>query len=225
VHAGPVSDRWATFDCYGTLVDWSAGLRETMRRLWPEVDGGTALEVYMRLEPRVQEGRSIPYREVMAETLSGAADELGVVVPQGERDALAESLPTWRVFPDVPAALSALRARGWRLAILSNTDADLLEASIDAIGVEIDERVVASDIGSYKPAIGHWETFFRRTGAERTRHVHVAASLFHDIEPCAKLGLPAVWIDRLGETSSVPRSATLPDLSMLPEPLDRLVPP
>ena len=225
MHAGPVSDRWATFDCYGTLVDWSAGLRETMRRLWPEVDGGTALEVYMRLEPRVQEGRSIPYREVMAETLSGAADELGVVVPQGERDALAESLPTWRVFPDVPAALSALRARGWRLAILSNTDADLLEASIDAIGVEIDERVVASDIGSYKPAIGHWETFFRRTGAERTRHVHVAASLFHDIEPCAKLGLPAVWIDRLGETSSVPRSATLPDLSMLQETLDRLVPP
>ena len=220
-----MSDRWATFDCYGTLVDWPAGVRETMQRLWPEVDGRKALEVYMRLEPRVQEGRGIPYREVMAETLSGAADELGVVVPQGERDALAESLPTWRVFPDVPAALSALRARGWRLAILSNTDADLLEASIDAIGVEIDERVVASDIGSYKPAIGHWETFFRRTGAERTRHVHVAASLFHDIEPCAKLGLPAVWIDRLGETSSVPRSATLPDLSMLQETLDRLVPP
>ena len=218
-------DRWATFDCYGTLVDWPAGVRETMQRLWPEVDGRKALEVYMRLEPRVQEGRSIPYREVMAETLSGAADELGVVVPQGERDALAESLPTWRVFPDVPAALSALRARGWRLAILSNTDADLLEASIDAIGVEIDERVVASDIGSYKPAIGHWESFFRRTGAERIRHVHVAASLFHDIEPCAKLGLPAVWIDRLGETSSVPRSATLPDLSMLQETLDRLVPP
>jgi 2-haloacid dehalogenase len=225
VRSGPVSDRWATFDCYGTLVDWPAGVRETMQRLWPEVDGRTALEVYMRLEPRAQEDRGIPYREVMAETLSDAADELDVVVPQGERDALAESLPTWRVFPEVPAALSALRAHGWRLAILSNTDADLLEASIDAIGVEIDERVVASDIGSYKPAIGHWETFFRRTGAERTRHVHVAASLFHDIEPCAKLGLPAVWIDRLGETSSVPRSATLPDLSMLQGTLDRLVPP
>ena len=76
-------------------------------------------------------------------------------------------------------------------------------------GVPIDERVVAGDIGSYKPAFGHWETFFRRTGAERSRHVHVAASLFHDIEPCAKLGLPAVWIDRLGEQSMVPRSATL----------------
>jgi FMN phosphatase YigB (HAD superfamily) len=128
------------------------------------------------------------------------------------------------VFPEVPGSLGELRDRGWRLAILSNTDPGLLDASIASIGVEIDECVVASDIGSYKPAFGHWETFFRRTGAERTRHVHVAASLFHDIEPCAKLGLPAVWIDRLGETSMVPRSATLPDLANLPDTLDRLVP-
>ena len=113
----------------------------------------------------------------------------------------------------MPDALTELRDRGWKLAILSNTDPDLLEASISSIGVEIDERVVMSDIGSYNAAFGHWETFFQRTDAERTRHVHVAASLFHDIEPCAKLGLPAVWIDRLSETSMVPRSATLPDLT------------
>jgi 2-haloalkanoic acid dehalogenase type II len=160
----------------------------------------------------------------MAETMARVADEIGVDVPEGESPALAESLPGWRVFQEVPEALTELRDRGWKLAILSNTDPDLLDASIRAIGVEIDERVVASDIGSYKPAFGHWEAFFRRTGAERTRHVHVAASLFHDIEPCAKLGLPAVWIDRLGETSVVPRSATLPELTDLPDTLDRLVP-
>jgi len=219
-----MGDRWATFDCYGTLVDWPGGVRETMRRLWPTVDGDSLLERYMRLEPQVQEGRGIAYREVMAETMSRVADEFGVAVPEGESHALAASLPSWRVFPEVPGALGELRDRGWRLAILSNTDADLLDASIGAVGVDVDERVVASDIGSYKPAFGHWETFFRRTDAERTHHAHVAASLFHDIEPCAKLGLPAVWIDRLGETSMVPRSATLPDLADLPETLDRLVP-
>jgi len=220
-----MSERWATFDCYGTLVDWPGGVRETLQRVWPEGDGDTLLAVYMRLEPGVQEGRGIPYREVMAETMAQVAEELGLTVPEGETHALAEALRSWRVFPEVPSALSELREdRGWKLAILSNTDADLLEASIASIGVEIDERVVASDIGSYKPAFGHWETFFRRTDAERARHVHVAASLFHDIEPCAKLGLPAVWIDRLGESSMVPRSATLPDLSDLPPTLDRLVP-
>lgn len=219
-----MSERWATFDCYGTLVDWPGGVHETLHRVWPEVDGDALLAAYMRMEPGVQEGRGIPYREVMAETMAQVAGELGLTVPEGDTNALAEALPSWRVFPEVPDSLSELRDRGWRLAILSNTDADLLEASITSIGVEIDERVVASDIGSYKPAFGHWETFFRRTDAERTRHVHVAASLFHDIEPCAKLGLPAVWIDRLDETSMVPRSATLPDLSELPQTLDRLVP-
>lgn len=219
-----VSDRWATFDCYGTLVDWHGGVQETMQRLWPEEDGEALLGSYMRVEPRVQEGRGIRYREVMTETLAGVAEERGLVLPGAERDALAASLPSWRVFPEVPDALTDLRARGWKLSILSNTDPDLLESSIQAIGVKFDERVVASDIGSYKPAFGHWEAFFRRTGADRTRHVHVAASLFHDIEPCAKLGLPAVWIDRLGETSAVPRSATLSDLSDLPATLDRLVP-
>jgi 2-haloacid dehalogenase len=219
-----MSDRWATFDCYGTLVDWPGGVRETMLDVWPHADGAALLESYMRIEATVQEGRGIPYREVMAETMSGVADEFDLAVPQGRSHALAESLPSWRVFPEVPHALTALRDGGWKLAILSNTDADLLEASIAAIGIEIDERVVASDIGSYKPAFGHWEAFFRRTEADRTRHTHVAASLFHDIEPCAKLGLPAVWIDRLGESSMVPRSATLPDLRDLPPTLERLVP-
>jgi 2-haloacid dehalogenase len=220
-----MGDRWATFDCYGTLVDWFGGVRDTLARLWPDTAGDPAvLGAYMRIEPVMQRGGGIPYREVMAATMAEVARELGLTVPAGDSDALARSLPTWTVFPEAPSALSVLRASGWKLAILSNTDPDLLDASVAAIGVEIDERVVASDIGSYKPSFGHWETFFRRTGAERPRHVHVAASLFHDIEPCAKLGLPAVWIDRLGETSMVPRSATLPDLSELPETLERLVP-
>jgi 2-haloalkanoic acid dehalogenase type II len=219
-----MTDGWATFDCYGTLVAWPVGGRTTLGRIWPDEDSGALLESYMRLEPSVQEGRGIAYRDVMAETMALVAGDRGIEVPAGRTHALAESLPSWRVFPEVPAALTALREGRWRLAILSNTDADLLDASVAAIGVPVDERVVAGDIGSYKPAFGHWETFFRRTGAERSRHVHVAASLFHDIEPCAKLGLPAVWIDRLGERSMVPRSATLTDLGELPNTLDRLVP-
>jgi 2-haloacid dehalogenase len=220
-----MADRWATFDCYGTLVDWFGGVRDTLVRLFGHAAADDALlETYMRIEPGVQAGRGIPYREVMAETMAEVAGDIGLTVPEADADALARALPLWRVFPEVSSALTALQATGWKLAILSNTDLDLLDASIGAIGVEIDERVVASDIGSYKPSFGHWETFFRRTGAQRPRHVHVAASLFHDIEPCAKLGLPAVWIDRLGETSTVPRSATLPDLVALPETLERLVP-
>ncbi len=219
-----MTDRWATFDCYGTLIDWFDGVRSQLVRRWPDADADGLLAAYMRAEARLQEGAGTPYREVMAGALEAVGQDQGATVPPDERYALAASLPSWGVFPEVPDALQELRARGWKLAILSNTDPDLLDASVHAIGVPIDERIVASDIGSYKPAFEHWETFFRRTGADRTRHVHVAASLFHDIEPCAKLGLPAVWINRRDETSMVPRSAELPDLTDLPDTLERLAP-
>lgn len=219
-----MSDRWATFDCYGTLVDWLGGIRTTLAKVWPDEDLDALAVAYHRIEPAVQAGRGIPYRQVMAETLAGIAQDRGLELPDDDRDAFAVSLPAWPVFPDVPPGLTELRARGWKLAILSNTDADLLDASLLAIGVPVDLRIVASDIGSYKPAFAHWETFFRETGAERSRHVHVAASLFHDVEPCAKLGLPCVWINRQGEASELPRAGELTDLSALADTLDRLVP-
>jgi 2-haloacid dehalogenase len=124
----------------------------------------------------------------------------------------------------VPAALADLRERGWRLAILSNTDPDFLDASIRAIGVPVDRRVAASEIGSYKPGVAHWQVFFERSGADRAGHVHVAASLFHDIEPAVRQGLRAVWINRLLETSDLWRDGELSDLAGLPDLLELLIP-
>jgi 2-haloacid dehalogenase len=216
--------RWASFDCYGTLIDWHAGIRAQLARLWPHADAEALLRRYHEIEPQVQAGRGIPYRDVMAETLAGLGAAEDLTVPAGEQDALASSLPSWPVFPEVPRALGELRARGWRLAILSNTDRDLLDASLAAIGVPVDLTVVASEIGSYKPSHGHWTVFLERSAAPRDGHVHVAASLFHDIAPAAELGLTAVWIDREGETSDLPRAVTLPDLAALPDRLDALVP-
>jgi 2-haloacid dehalogenase len=219
-----VTERWASFDCYGTLVDWLGGIRAELARLWPGTDADRLLARYLVVEPEVQRGRAIPYRQVLAESLQRVAHAESLEVPNGEADALGSSLPSWPVFSEVPRSLSELRERGWKLAILSNTGPELLDASIGAIGVPVDVRVTAAEAGSYKPAIGHWETFFRQTNADRARHVHVAASLFHDIEPAASLGLPAVWINRLGEDSSLPRAGELPDLIGLAGALDRLVP-
>jgi 2-haloacid dehalogenase len=124
----------------------------------------------------------------------------------------------------VPAALAELRERGWRLAITSNSDPDLLGASLERIGVPVDARITAAEAGSYKPAHGHWERLFERADVEPAGHAHVAASLFHDIAPAAELGLVSVWINRLGETSELPRAAELADLDALADTLDRLVP-
>jgi 2-haloacid dehalogenase len=215
-----VTLRWATFDCYGTLIDWNGGIRRELACLWGEEHADARLHRYHELEPLVEaETPGMTYRNVMRAVLAQLGD-----VPPGEEDALGRSLPSWEAFPEVPAALADARDRGWRLAILSNTDRDFIEASKARLKVPFDETVVASEIGSYKPAHRHWEEFLTRTGARPEGHVHVAASRFHDIAPACDLGLRTVWINRLGEPPEPLPDRELPGLARLADTLDELVP-
>jgi 2-haloacid dehalogenase len=210
-----VTSRWATFDCYGTLIDWDGGTRAALRDVFGD---DSAFDRYHELEREIQrEDPGLSYREVATEAMRrlGASDE--------DAPRLPDSLPSWRPFPEVPGSLEDVRAHGWKIAILSNSDPPQIEASKARIGVPFDETVVAGAIGSYKPAHRHWEEFWARTGADRARHVHVGASLYHDAEPAHELGLPFVWINRLGESSELP-TRELRDLTGLAEALDELVP-
>jgi 2-haloacid dehalogenase len=219
-----VPERWATFDCYGTLIDWNGGIRRELARIFGEDEAGWLLQRYHRIEPELQHDGRLTYREVMTQALERLAEEEDVELSDEQRDALARSLPSWEPFYEVRGSLEEARSRGWKLAILSNTDADLIEASKSQLSVPFDETIVASEIGSYKPARAHWEEFFRRTGADRSAHVHVAASVFHDIEPANELGLRSVWINRLNEHSQSARpDRELPDLNGLADALDELV--
>lgn len=211
--------RWATFDCYGTLVDWNAGLGRELERLFGAARVGELLHAYHELEPQIQrEDPTRSYREVMAIALA----RLGA--PAQEQDALGRSLPSWEPFAEVPGALEGARAAGWRLAVLSNTDRDFLDASLARIGVEFELSVVASEIGSYKPLRAHWDAFFAQSGADPRAHVHVAASLFHDVAPATALGLRTVWVNRLGEEAEPQPDVELRSLAGLVQHLDTLVP-
>jgi 2-haloacid dehalogenase len=214
-----VGDRWATFDCYGTLIDWNAGIRAELARVFGDDRADELVDRYHEVEREIErEDPSRPYREVMTEAMR----HLGA--PAGEEGGLARSLLDWPPFPETQGALDEARERGWKLAILSNTDRDLLAASIERLGVPIDRSVVAGDIGSYKPAHRHWERFFEETGADRDRHVHVAQSYFHDIVPANELRLRSIWINRRGEQGDPPPTRELPDLTRLTDTLDELVP-
>jgi 2-haloacid dehalogenase len=217
--------RWATFDCYGTLIDWNAGIGAVLERLWGVELAPKLLERYHELEPEVQAEEYRSYGAVLTLTLERLAQEVGYGIPESESGILAQSLPEWPPFPEVARALEEVRRRGWGLAILSNSDRDLITASERAIGVPFDIVVAAEDVRSYKPGHAHWERFFELTTAEPEHHVHVGASLFHDIAPAIELGLRTVWINRLGETADPEPHRELPDLSALPGALDALVPP
>jgi 2-haloacid dehalogenase len=212
-------DRWATFDCYGTLIDWNGGIRSVLARVFGEERADAQLEHYHDVEPALQAGGDRSYREVMRETMR----ELGA--SEGDEDALAEALPSWVPFPEVRGALEEARTRGWKLAVLSNTDRDFIEASLTQIGVPFELAIVASEIGSYKPGQRHWLRFFDETAASRERYVHVAQSHFHDIVPANELGLRSIWINRYHERYEPSATRELPDLARLPETLDELIAP
>jgi 2-haloacid dehalogenase len=178
------------------------------------VVGDSLLPRYHELEPQVQADEpGLSYRGVMREVLA----RLGVE----DADALGKTLPSWPVFPEARAALQEARKRGWSLAILSNTDRDFIEASLESIGVPFEFAIVASEIGSYKPALGHWRAFEQRVG--RLPDVHVAQSHFHDVVPATELGLKTIWINRLGEDGTPPPTRELTNLSTLADTLDELV--
>lgn len=214
--------RVLTFDCYGTLVDWEAGIwqafREAVPASGPTLDRETVLGAYHEIEPLVEAGHFRPYREVLTETAQRVAARCGWRISREEASFLPRSLPAWPVFEDTPAALERL-AGAFRVGILSNVDDDLLEGTIRGLPVDFDFTVTADRVRSYKPATAHFDAAREEVG-EVDRWLHVAGSLFHDVEPAARRGIPVVWVNRKGEPwragAEVP-DWELPDLEALAE--------
>jgi 2-haloacid dehalogenase len=216
--------RWVTFDCYGTLIDWERGITDALIPLLPRGTDRRALaERYIEVEAEVEKGEHIPYREVLDRASRRLLAEHDRAPRDDEPSPLPASLPSWPPFPEVPDALRELRRRGYKYAILSNVDNDLLAASIRTMGIEPDLTVTAEDARSYKPARGHWRRFEERTGAGKRDTIHVAASLYHDIRPTTSWGWRNVWIARRIEPlRGAAPTRILPDLTRLAETIDEL---
>jgi 2-haloacid dehalogenase/putative hydrolase of the HAD superfamily len=199
-----------TFDCYGTLIDWETGIAEAFlaaaRAGGRALDRDAVLAAYAEIEPRVEASGYRRYREVLAGTAVEVARRLGWRLGGDRAWFLAESLPGWRPFSDTAPALTALRERGYRLGILSNVDDDLLAGTRRHFPVSFDLLVTAEQVGSYKPAAGHFLEARRRLAGQRW--LHAAQSYFHDVEPAAALGIPVAWVNRKGER---PAGAARPD--------------
>jgi putative hydrolase of the HAD superfamily len=191
-----------TFDCYGTLIDWNRGIstafQSAAREAGMEVEPERVLGIYHEVEPQVQASAFRPYRAVLAETAQRIAEYLGWVMDDAGAQRFAASLPDWPPFADTDAALNRLIAAGYTLGILSNVDDDLLQGTLRHFSAPIDLIVTAQQVHSYKPAHGHFLEARRRIGERRW--LHAAQSLFHDVQPCNQLGIPVVWVNRLGET-------------------------
>ena len=192
-----------TFDCYGTLIDWEAGLLAVIHRILSahdkDIDDATILKLYGDFEQRLEESSERrpfrPYREVLESVVRQFGVELGFTPTPHEIRSLPDSLPKWKPWPDTVAALRQLKAR-FRLAILSNVDDDLFAGTLPQLGVDFDEVITAQQAHAYKPALKIFELALSRVKAPAHRVLHVGQSIYHDVIPAQALGLATVWVNR-----------------------------
>ena len=192
-----------SFDCYGTLIDWEAGLaavlRDWARRRGVSMDDQALLTAYSRHEAIAESTHPGDlYPDILARSMRELGAELGAEVTDVDADALARSVPDWPAFPDSHDALATLGGR-FKLIILSNVDRTSFAASNQRLGVEFTSVLTAEDIGSYKPSPRNFDALIaeaRRLDVDDGKLLHVAQSLFHDHVPARKAGLPTVWINR-----------------------------
>ncbi|MFN0177893.1 MAG: haloacid dehalogenase type II [Gemmatimonadales bacterium] len=208
-----------TFDCYGTLIDWEAGILRALRSVVDPrglaISDDDLLRRFARVESPIQQGPFLNYRTVLDRGLVALCRDLGFEPTLAETTALSDSLPSWPPFPDTVPALRRLAER-FRLGIISNVDDDLFAGSARLLEVPFDWIVTAQQVGSYKPAVANFKRALERIGRPRAEIVHCAQSLFHDVGPAQSLGLATVWVDRRGGKpgGATPPSAAVPDLTV-----------
>jgi 2-haloacid dehalogenase len=218
-----MADRWLTFDCFGTLIDWRHGILTTGELLFPG-HGAEFLDAYVPIEAEVEtEGSFRRYRAVMTEAVRRVAIKLSLDLKPDDATVLVSTIPHWPPFGDVGPALSELRREGWRLALLTNCDRDIIALTQRRLPVSFDAVVTAEDVAAYKPSPEHFLLFKSTFGASADAWIHVAQSYFHDIRPTSELGIRRIWVNRQGE----PDDPTLADavvkgLAELPATVHRL---
>ena len=199
--------RLATFDCYGTLVDWEGGLGSflygiALREGDSDARNGRELrERWEALQFELVRADYKPYKQILGESLRAWAEERGYAFSDDDAEALVRSMRGWQPFPDTRPALTRTREEGMRLAIISNTDRDIIEHTLKHLEVPFDDVFTAEDAGAYKPSDDVFRQAFDRFGEDPADVIHVAFGFKYDIGPAQRLGCRTAWVNRHVESA------------------------
>jgi 2-haloacid dehalogenase len=220
--------KFVTFDCYGTLVQWHRALQTAIRAILAQhlgpvgvVDGQVTDTVEALRTTSTEHQQLAPFREyktILRSSLAEVMARKGLSPKSDDGEALLSHLCAIPPHPEVPDVLERLRSR-FRLAIISNTDDDLIAGTVAAIGVPIDDVITAQQARAYKPNHQLFLHAHAVIGATPDETVHIGMGQVTDLQVCHELGVRAVWINRLGEALNpnwTPH-AVLSDLTNLPE--------
>jgi 2-haloacid dehalogenase len=209
-----------TFDCYGTLIDWEtgivAGIRPVLAAHGVDLTDDEILESFARHEAALEAGPYQTYRAVLAGSLGGLADELGIEVTAEELATFGESVPGWPAFADSTDALRRLAGR-YRLGVITNCDDDLFAASALRLEVPFEWVFTAEQAQDYKPSVAPFVMALNAIDVPKDRVLHVAQSLYHDHVPAQSLGLATAWVNRRHDrpgSGATPAATATPDLEV-----------
>jgi 2-haloacid dehalogenase len=218
-------NRWITFDCYGTLVDWRTGMTHALEIVCPG-HGSELLALHLPIEKVVEnESPFRTYREVLAETLRRMTKQAGLALRAGDEHILSQTLPFWPVYPDTNDALKLLKQGGWKLAILSNVDRGLIAGTLTKFDIDFDLVVTAEDVKAYKPSTALAERFLAVTGVQSKDWLYAGVGLHYDLSTTRHLGSNGVWVNRDAEHDADTDFlfANIPAMAQLPEVADRFI--
>ncbi|WP_028745908.1 haloacid dehalogenase type II [Rhizobium mesoamericanum] len=198
--SGPPPE-WLTFDCYGTLIQWDEGLLAAMDKILAgkerSIDRDAFISVYDRYEHRLEEDRPHrSFKDVSATALASAMSEFSLDISAGDADILTSSISRMPPFPEVAATLARLKAAGFKLAIISNTDDAIIAGNVAQLGGSVDRVITAEQAGAYKPTRQIFQYAWKELGIKKDQLVHICASPHLDLAAARELGFRTIWVDR-----------------------------
>jgi 2-haloacid dehalogenase len=197
----PKDPRFVTFDCYGTLIDWETGVYDAFQKEADRdgftIDRNALIPRFLEIQSEIQRGSYELYAEVLRRTAVRVAKELGWELEPSRSNFLPNSVPAWTAFRETNAQLDRF-AKKFEIGILSNIDDKLLGATRRHFRVDFDLVVTAQQVRSYKPDPAHFKECARRIGG-KSGWVHIGSGYETDVEPCLKMKVPVIWVNRHGQ--------------------------
>jgi 2-haloacid dehalogenase len=188
-----------TFDCYGTLINWEAGIFSALRPIFTahgkSISDAKLLEMYGDLEVQAERGEFLHYRDVLQLVVSGFGKQLGFKPSDEEKRSLPESLGNWQPFADTVHALEQLKSK-FKLAVISNVDDDLFASTAPKLKVKFDHVITAQQAHCYKPGMEIFNLALQTIGIPASQILHCGQSIYHDVIPAQSLGMATVWVNR-----------------------------
>ncbi|MEJ7785279.1 MAG: HAD family hydrolase [Solirubrobacteraceae bacterium] len=194
----PKKVTFVSFDVYGTLIDWEEGVYQAFRKE-ADRDGFTInrdeiIPLFHEISREIEGGSYELYAEVLRRTALEIAKRIGWPLEPSRSGFLPDSVARWAPFKETNTQMKKFMGKR-ETGLISNVDDKLLGVTRRHLPGDFELVVTAQQVRSYKPDPAHFKECERRMGSKKG-WVHIAASYYHDVEPCIKARVPVIWVNR-----------------------------